>query len=263
MSKDSSSKPGSSAKRPDAPTDVELRALRRDTTPDMQTPAAAAAAAIADTTIEETPEALGFEESIDTEVDFDALRAVQELEDSLAAAQSTSGQGKKQGESYVEILESEVEQLSALIKSKDQELSGKDKEIRAARAEIEKSRERIERDAARQQERRNRKLLLAFIEVLDDLERALESARSADHNPAVVDGIELVRKRFLAKLGELGVTHRPAMGEPFDPEMHDAAAAVPTDDPDKNGIIVGVIREGYAIGEETLRPAQVAVGKAG
>lgn len=259
MSSDSKkpSIPPSFGEGPDI-TDVDPRNLRRDTDPSIPVQDGA----VIDKTIEESRDALGFEESIDTEVDFDALEAVRELEVSLSQAQAEHpGREEQKGESYADILESEVEQLSAEVERLNTALGDKETALKGARDDIAKSRERIERDSKKQLELKTRKLLFEFLEVLDDLDRALSSARELDHNPAVVDGVELVRKRFLIKLGEFGVSHAPAMGEVFDPNLHEAMAMVPATEPDKDGIIVGVIREGYTIGDEPLRPAGVAVAK--
>ncbi|MEM9487796.1 MAG: nucleotide exchange factor GrpE [Myxococcota bacterium] len=231
---------------------------RRDTAPDAVPPEMPIDPTVK--TVIEVEERQDFDEVMDTEVDFDALRAVQELEESIAvgppvgSAEDSGDEATKEGSTYIGILESEVEQLTALVADKERELG-------AVTKEADKARERLERDTDRQLESRTRKLLLGFIEILDDLERALASAREMDHNPAVVDGIELVHKRFMAKLREFGVSHKPSAGEVFDPNIHEAMSVVPTSDPAQNGVIVGVIREGYMIGEETLRPAGVAVGK--
>ena len=185
---------------------------------------------------------------------FDAVAAAAELDEFLADA-SAAGAGEAASAEYVAELEADVEALNALVEKKDAR-------IQALEDESEVVRGRLEREADKQLELRTRKLLTGFLDVLDDLERALTSAREVDHNPDVVAGVELVHKRFLAKLGEFGVTHVPALGCAFDPEQHEAMAAVPSTDPEQVGKIIGVMREGYAIGDELLRPAGVAVGQA-
>jgi molecular chaperone GrpE len=62
-------------------------------------------------------------------------------------------------------------------------------------------------------------------------------------------------------LGQFGVTHAAARGEVFDPNRHEAIALVPVTDAAQDGRVIDVMREGYLIGDETLRPAGVAVGK--
>lgn len=184
---------------------------------------------------------------------FDALGAAAEL-DAILNATNPPETVEQVGESYTDILESELAAMTALADERE----GK---LKAAEDELEKARVRIETAAERKLEQRSRKILRGFLEVLDDLDRALSSARSVDHNPAVIDGIELVRKSFMQKLASFGVTHDPSMGEVFDPNLHDAMSVMAVTDPDQDGKVVAVIREGYYIGEETLRPAGVVVGK--
>ena len=184
---------------------------------------------------------------------FDALGAVAEL-DAVLYAEESAEKVEQVGESYTDILESELADLTALIDERDARLT-------ALEDELEKSRARIENEAERRLEQRSRKILSGFLDVLDDLDRALTAARGADHNPAVVDGIELVRKSFLLKLSSFQVSHSPAMGQVFDPNVHDAISVMSVGDPAQDGTVVAVVREGYLIGEEPLRPASVVVGK--
>lgn len=187
------------------------------------------------------------------EAGFDAVGAAAELEAAMAAEQPGPAAGSR-GNDYVSMLESEVEELNALVAEKE-------RRIHSLEDEVERSRERIEREAARELEQRSRKILLGFLAVLDDLDRALAAARQAGDGAAVLDGVDIVRKRFLAELGGFGVRHAPSMGTRFDPAHHEAMSVMPVADPAQDGVVVGVIREGYLIGEEVLRPAGVAVGK--
>jgi molecular chaperone GrpE len=72
----------------------------------------------------------------------------------------------------------------------------------------------------------------------------------------------MVRQQFLAKLEGFGVKRIEALGVDFDPALHEAVTTVPADDDSVDGRVVGVIAPGYRIGDEILRPALVAVGKA-
>ena len=77
----------------------------------------------------------------------------------------------------------------------------------------------------------------------------------------LLQGVELVRRQFLAKLEGFGVKRIESEGQKFDPALHDAVTAVPAATPDQDGTIVGVIRHGYRIGDDVLRPASVAVAQ--
>ena len=91
--------------------------------------------------------------------------------------------------------------------------------------------------------------------------RAARAARDASET--LLRGVELVRDQFLAKLESFGVTRVPALGVPFDPQLHEAVSMAPVADPAQAGLVIAVVKEGYAIGEELLRPASVVVGTHG
>jgi len=193
--------------------------------------------------------------------EFDAVAAAAEFE---AALHSTDGGSQLAStEEYARMLESEVESISSMLAQK--EVVAQRAMARADQAveEIEESKQRLQLEMSRELERRVREVLRVFLEVLDDLDRAIDSARAMDHNPDVVAGVELVRKSFLGRLGGFGVEHLPAQGQAFDPEVHEAVSTRVVQAPEEDGRVVAVVREGYSIAGETLRPAMVVVGKLG
>jgi molecular chaperone GrpE len=130
--------------------------------------------------------------------------------------------------------------------------------------EFEQVKTRLRRDTAREVERGKRSVLVEMLDVVDNLDRAIAAAtQSAASDQALLKGVQLVRDQFLAKLQGLGVTRLDALGQPFDAARHEAVSTAPAADPAQDGTIVSVVREGYAIGDELLRPAAVVVGKAG
>jgi len=139
-------------------------------------------------------------------------------------------------------------------------------EHRRAADEFEQVKLRLRRDAAREVERGRRTVLVEMLEVADNLDRAIMSARSTastDASETLLRGIELVREQFLAKLDAFGVRRLQALGEPFDPSIHEAVSMAPVDDPSLQGMVIAVAKEGYVIGDELLRPASVVVGSNG
>ena len=126
--------------------------------------------------------------------------------------------------------------------------------------EFEKSKVRLAREAERDTERHKETVLGAFLDVADNLDRAID-AIGPNADQAVVQGVELVRQSFLTTLKSLGVTPMEADGCEFDPTLHDAISFVSVADPDSNKRIVGVAKKGYLIGDRPLRVASVAVGK--
>ncbi len=152
-----------------------------------------------------------------------------------------------------------VQELEAQMAAKDEELRATLARYREANAEFEQARARMRRDVAKEVERGARAVLADLLDVVDNLDRAIDSARAAAQGSALLQGVELVRAQFLAKLEGHGVRPIEAAGRRFDPSYHEAATTVPVADPAQDGLVVGVIRQGYTIRDEVLRPAVVAV----
>lgn len=103
----------------------------------------------------------------------------------------------------------------------------------------------------------NANFILSLLPVLDDLERALSSmppTKSVKHSWA--EGIRLVERKFKTILEGQGVTSIQALGEPFDPNFHEALRQ----DKGKEGIVIEEFQKGYMLGDRVLRPAKVVVG---
>jgi molecular chaperone GrpE len=112
-------------------------------------------------------------------------------------------------------------------------------------------------------ERSKRAMLGELLEVLDNLDRALEAAAATQSVDALLEGVRLIRSQFLSRLESAGITALDALHQPFDPALHEAVTTVPVASPEDDDRVVGVIRSGYRIGDDVLRPAMVAVGKHG
>jgi molecular chaperone GrpE len=166
--------------------------------------------------------------------------------------ESSSGSLKP---TYVEDLERQLAEKDKLV----QEYIGK---YRQASNEFEEARLRLRREISKDVERTRREVLSEILEVLDNLDRAVDSARQAQSIDTVIQGIDLVRRQFLSKLEGLGVTRIEASGQPFDPQLHEAVTTIPAASPEQDGQVVGVVRHGYRVGGDVLRPATVAVAKA-
>lgn len=101
-------------------------------------------------------------------------------------------------------------------------------------------------------------LIELLLPMLDDLGRALESAPSELAHHPWVEGIHLVEKRLMTTLEQIGVHSFGKPGDIFDPRWHDALTTQSRPDV-AEGVIVSVIRPGYAFGDRVIRPAQVIV----
>ncbi len=172
--------------------------------------------------------------------------------------------GDDEGEAAAEVPSlkpSYVESLEQQLAEKDRLLQDTIAKYRAAAAEFDEARARLRKQIAKDVERGRRAVLVELLEVVDNLDRAIDAARAGGSTDALLQGVELVRQQFLAKLEGFGVTAVAALGQPFDPARHEAVTTVPVIDSSQDHVVVGVVRPGYAIGDEILRPAQVAVGR--
>jgi molecular chaperone GrpE len=154
-----------------------------------------------------------------------------------------------------------VEELEGKLAQREKEAEEYLGKYRQASREFEDARARMRKELAKDAERSRREVLISLLEVVDNLDRAIDAAQSGASNDALLHGVELVRDQFVSKLDGFGVRRIASKGASFDPELHEAVSAVPTQDPAQDGLIVGVVRHGYRIGNEVLRPALVAVAK--
>ncbi|HET6478043.1 MAG TPA: nucleotide exchange factor GrpE [Dehalococcoidales bacterium] len=102
----------------------------------------------------------------------------------------------------------------------------------------------------------NANLILEFLPVLDDLERALEHTPVKLARMAWVDGVNLIYRKFRATLEAQGLTQIEALGKPFDPNLHEAVRQ----DKGIEGIVIEEIRKGYQLHDKVIRPTMVVVG---
>ena len=172
--------------------------------------------------------------------------------------EAEAGDGRSRKPTYIEDLERQLADQGAQLQTFAAD-------HRRALDEFEQAKARIRRDVGKEVERGKRAVLVELLDVVDNLDRAIAAARaSADANDAaqtLTRGVELVRDQFLAKLAGFGVSRVSALGQPFDVARHEAVTTTPVQDPAQDGTIVSVVKEGYAIGDEILRPASVVVGK--
>ena len=100
-------------------------------------------------------------------------------------------------------------------------------------------------------------LALDVLAVLDNFERATDAARNAGV-PAIVEGLDMVHRQLLSALGKHGIEPLSVVGEPFDPNQHEAVMQQ-HDTSHPEGTIIAELAKGYKLRDRVLRPAKVAV----
>lgn len=161
-----------------------------------------------------------------------------------------------------------VAELEKRLADKDVTLREATSKYEAALHELEHTGQRLQREKGKDIERATRQILATFLEVVDNLDRALEAAATAQTAgpeaaalSGLVEGVEIVRRQFHSTLAQHGVEAIEARGAQFDPNVHDAISVVSVPDDDSHDRIVDVVKAGYRIGTEILRPVSVTVGK--
>ena len=102
----------------------------------------------------------------------------------------------------------------------------------------------------------NTVLMLSLLPILDDLERAFTSIPPHIARLTWVDGIRLIERKLQASLEAQGLSQIKALGEPFDPKLHEAAMHAKG----KEGIVIEELQKGYMLHDRVIRPTMVVVG---
>ena len=168
------------------------------------------------------------------------------------------------GEEMVEVMEiAPVDDLESL-RSELEEWQSKAQEYldgwQRARADFANYKKRVERDQAQAYQAAAANILKRFLDVLDDLDRALNNRPQEGEGAAWASGIELIYRKFQSILESEGVSIMQAEEQYFDPNLHEAISHEENDDYE-SGQIIEVVKKGYLMGEKVLRPAMVRVAR--
>ena len=151
----------------------------------------------------------------------------------------------------------EIQRLREALEAKTREVEAQQDRYLRAVAEFDNVRKRSAREREEYVRYANESLLRDLLPVLDNLDRALQAAR-AETTTSLTTGVELIQRELLRVLEKFGLTPFTSMGQPFDPERHEAIARVPsTDLPDMT--VAGETARGYLLNGRILRPAMVTV----
>ncbi|MBP5619371.1 MAG: nucleotide exchange factor GrpE [Bacteroidaceae bacterium] len=104
------------------------------------------------------------------------------------------------------------------------------------------------------------KTVVSILPVLDDMERALKNMEKAEDVSAVVEGVELIYKKFVSILGKQGVEAIKTENADFDVDVHEAIAQIPAPNDDMKGKVIDCTLKGYKMNDKVIRHAQVVVG---
>ena len=152
-----------------------------------------------------------------------------------------------------------VVQLQAQIDALTAERASLYDKLIRRQAEFENYRKRVERERGELYQHGRDDVLLQFLPVVDNFERALSSLETSDGDAeALRHGVELIHKQFKDALSKLGLEAVEAVGQTFDPHVHEAVTTEATDK-HKENTVIQEFQRGYRIGDRLLRPAKVKV----
>jgi molecular chaperone GrpE len=134
---------------------------------------------------------------------------------------------------------------------------------RKLKTENEGFRDRITRNLERKFEQRRERLLLRFIDILDNLDRALEAAESAHASNSLIEGLILVRTQLLQTLQEEGLERIPVLGLPYDPNFSETVGTQAVQDPEHHHVVVKELLRGYRLNGRVARASRVVIGEHG
>ncbi len=130
--------------------------------------------------------------------------------------------------------------------------------LKYLQADFENYRKRVDKELQEVTQRSNERLIIDVLGVADDLERAVQIGRSTDNAKALLEGVEMVQKELYWMLEQEGLTRIDAVGKPFDPNLHELLAKIPSKDHEE-GTIVEEARKGYVFKGKVIRPSVVKI----
>jgi molecular chaperone GrpE len=159
----------------------------------------------------------------------------------------------------IEDREDEVEDLRKEIQKAKGEAEGYLTKLKYLMADFDNYRKQADRHVMARVEAGKAELLLKFLGIRDDYERALATAKKSS-TPEVVAGLEGILKNIDSLLAGEGVIPIEAVGTPFDPRVHDAIAFLARDDVPEESV-TAELRRGYMLNGKVLRPSMVEVAR--
>ncbi len=158
-----------------------------------------------------------------------------------------------------------VEELEARTKAAEkqvQEVQSRFDQLRQQlQRETDETRQRLNRAADERSANEKANFITALLPVMDDLNRAIDAVSENTSRDALLEGVRSIATSFQSALTSAGVEPVAAVGEEFNPELHEAVDTEETDG-DMDGKVIQEYSRGFRMGDRLLRPARVKVGRA-
>lgn len=102
-------------------------------------------------------------------------------------------------------------------------------------------------------------IIEGLLPIIDNFERAIAASREQSDFDALAKGVEMISRQLLQLLEGEGLKEIEALGQPFNPELHQAVMTVEAEDGTESGMVVEVLQKGYMLKERVIRPSMVKV----
>jgi molecular chaperone GrpE len=155
----------------------------------------------------------------------------------------------------------ELGKLRECLQAKEKEASENYDRYLRQTAELENFKKRVNRERDEAIRFANEALVKELLAIVDNLERAVAHSKGGGNGKPLVEGVELVLRGLFDILAKHGVVQISAIGQPFDPQKHEAMAQVENSTYEPN-TVVEEYHKGYLLRDRLLRPALVSVAKA-
>lgn len=139
-----------------------------------------------------------------------------------------------------------------------QKLAEAERRTLLAMADLDNFRRRSRRDLQDQLRYASLPLMSEILDAIDNLERAIESHHHSPESASLVDGMKMVVQQLLNTLSNHGCIKIESVGQPFDPNQHQAVQMQPSSEYPPNTVIAD-LRPGYLLHDRVVRPSQVFV----
>lgn len=153
------------------------------------------------------------------------------------------------------------EELAPEEPSLEQQLADLQDSFLRTRAEYDNYRKRTQKEKSDLLKYGGERVVLAFLEIIDDFDLALQNLEQAESKEGIVEGIELIYNKFIATLKAQKVAEMEVIGQDFDAEIHDAVAMIPTEDKSQKGKVIDCVQKGYQLDDKVIRHPKVVVGQ--
>lgn len=152
---------------------------------------------------------------------------------------------------------SQVSQLEEALENEKERSADLLRRLQYLQADFENYRRRVEKEMGDARKFSNERLLSDLLTVKDELDLAFAKAREAKQSPVLLEGVGMIQKRLQNILSKEGVERVPGAGSMFNPDYHEAALKVVSDE--EEGTVVEEVRAGYMLKGRVLRPSIVKV----